>query len=1623
MLDDHCHYSYDDSAYTGKLSGVQPTAVSLAWILNRLPEQERAIVARVGSTVGIRPSGLGVVAALLEIRRDLELLQQHTTLPFANWVAVFATASDAIRRHTPIDAAADAKVAASTGSSTVRSCLAEPGQSYSRTHETGLRILRALIFIQHFSQGAAITTSSARTLLGWLNAKQPLRLDTIADYGEIGALENLRKKLCTDADTARLLTLAIRTLALPPIEVLPNRAAVNVTIARIEPADENDIAELSAMSETESRSKDSTPPDLLRWRMREARFASPMTFSGMAQSGRRTQPWELETLVPRIASGLAGPFSSECCASLLTLLTGVLPQHFSALTVTAGAGMVVDIEQARFGWNLDGFLRKHGSTDDSTSRYRASDRMIWVPLPQELATQLRTRAASGANTLLDLFPEGPDTLEKRTKAFLRQLSVTGHRLTLGRLSRSWGRYLLTHCHDENYASAIAADYTLGSAATFNYLSLRGSLVARILAAAYRSLGLTIAPESSPLPDVRSLRCPDDETVGTMFRTLLNEVLAAHDTLSTRSSPQELAGIQNLIAPRILALAAFFCLARPTSETTLTRSRIDLDDCTAHLVDKRVSLYLGSRLTPIPELVGAWLQFYLCWLRQLAYRLRNEEPRLAVRIHCTASAGVPEGTDVSPLLFTLNPTTRDLEPLGGENLRTLFEHYRIADNGGRHWCDRLFRDQAIDSATIAAVAGRAEPGQETFGARSLAVPERTLDHARAVLDAWLASAALPHPPAVTMRHWTPTEKRFTRYIPPLLSRPLAKALRGAGYETCPFPVGMQPMAARFRALRQVWVKHRIPSGIAGLALSLVIEDGAFHRDEILSAIDELRAGGMFAIEGKWGVDCCPKSLGLRRVRLSETTVRIAQDLFNEPTAPRDSHRYVAEIERELSAYLARLHMQFPGESCFDAVLDAAEVYYTKRLPGLLSAWGRGQIFTRTTRIETIARHAAGVREHTAAALGRRLVAQPRTDANKTIGELLASAAAAVSRGDADIAVLTEIRPKLERLAERFAADTYEGMFTAFAAHLARELATITTLRRYVQAAGPFLRRLEAELARGDSESLDDLDWPKLIGSHLQTVMADDECEPGPEHATINHFLRWQGIDARTYVRSGPPPSAYTYAERPSHSEVSAAIALLERHMSIIGDAFHRAALYLRIAAEHPNRSDAIAHLRYCDVHLDAMPHFSIVPEAGGALKTRNATRSLQLRDPHTVDALRDYLAVRRDEPGYSALGHVFSRPGASSVLDDLQTIQSLVELALGQTTGSAAIRPHDLRHQIITDRIAIALDPEHAWASTLEARQFVFRVAADSGHGDPLVSIENYLHDLDRARRQWLDHLNRDLRSERAPPFLSSITGIQEAAYRSRKRHGHVGEFSLSERATVHKQLAEAMPVKMQPAAMIAHAPELPPALPSVSSHNLRTRTAIALGIRFLDFPDEVAAMTASLAPNEWKSIDAQLEILERMRGSRIATTRRVDVRRFVCEVTERQLPAALAAWRGNRATLFAYMLQAISTVGNPLCSELDPTLLLDRSLTLILHEHGIAIALSTRDGDRHHDALLRVERAVHHGVTAVRAVAARNHRRGKRFKLIFGTSSEKVLHSSYLTFLVTVSLLADLIVSAAPAPQ
>lgn len=1325
----------------------------------------------VKNTLGLPQNGIGLVACIGTLIRDLKECANAGSV-YPEWEIAFHLLKTDL--ETINTESQDRILAGNNSSHQSKLLLSEFGNHLSKDSRLHIRQIRTKVFLHHVCRRRIIPERLGVLFSQLISGRNP-------QFKELGskltcdrkALISLRANYASESDAAQFLTsliTAIDTPVSPPPSVTPQQVAPIVkTSSKASPeiSDKNgceDTEHSDAADNQTDGKQETTSRDVIGDLLWETEHARPREFAGISNNWEFLQPQELEQGVREFACDLDGEFGRESLASLLAISTRTRPNGYRSIPLgeTASHSLWIDLESGHVVWKMEAVIDwQRWRKNRCAPRNRAPVR---IPLPVEVSSRLQALQTvnRSATNLSELFGGHLSALDASTMRYLKGKSNSSHHLTLGRLSSSLARYLLKICQDEAYAAVLGMDFRIGTPSNFNYASFRAGRINLILREAYSTLGLS-----------GSISCPVSIDVGARFlgamtdidkilQDSLQDALTTYEKVKKKHDVSSIATAHNTISRSMLRAMCICTGHRESDRHSFASHTIDLDLELALISDKAVSPYHHARFVPIPPIMVEWMKFYREWLAHVRYCYLRID-RYVSKYVDSILASTNKRAD-GPMFFSLSIDGK-IRGLKNADISDLFTSRGLEGNAGRHWVENILRESGSDSAVIMGWAGHSATGQEAYGYRSALDPFTVCDATRNAIKNHLDTLALPHPPSLKSRRPDRLIEHQHEFIPGGFAQKQDATIDDLlCLEKCPFDEMTLVHSRNFVDACRNWLSGKPDPSVGSIAISLVVNDGVINREELLGATEQTIWGKIQTDADEFFVDSTTPGLGIRRTWLSHFTIALTAQLEATKIT---ADALTANIEVHVATLLSTNGIEWNG-SPLDRILELARAFYSLRLPGVIRGWMFGDIHARTSRPETLARHRHNLVEHPCieSRARRNMARLDRSD--QFITDLIIQEADTTEYRGREVTRLKALHKALLEF-EDIALDT--GVLEVklrYAIYLAKTVDSPASVKRYYY---PLRRFIE-----DSCESIDrlgdvaEIDWEEPVNQFRDHWVAASENGQVPELTALNHFLRCFDIDLFTLKRCDPAASARRYTDYPSKDEISRAVERLPAISSLAAPRTSQAMLALETMASRFLRWFEVSRLRVGDVTNSELVFLVISHEAAGTHKSKNADRIHCDIDRDIASRLTSLASMRNQEFGNNQKTYMFCNPSNNRSVSQGDELRLNISDALWAVTGSDYISPHCSRRLVPIGLFKEFLRPSsRALKSPLVLRQFMYWLAGEIGHGDPLTTLAHYICDVDELRCQWVPHLLNESQLKPSTAFLASITGLPADTLRARTR--------------------------------------------------------------------------------------------------------------------------------------------------------------------------------------------------------------------------------------------------------------
>jgi integrase len=1212
--------------------------------------------------------------------------------------------------------------------------------------------IRGSLLAYHYFTGAIFPKQLARSLKAYFICKTQDTNEFASNLSlDVEDLLNLQTNFEADSAQFKFLTNTIKALQFFNKEITENDGPIN-TVTELEFQPSIGDHHLSTLPESAIQSAIKTN-NLLAYHLSQMEFISRKQNSGINNLYGHYHPQELAFEI-RNAYRIYSESPTE--VGLCYLLCFFLRVHVSRLNMLTfkdeGRGIWLDVERGQLCWNRATLM---GSKNEES--------IVRVPLPVELVKAIQSKQSPEHTNLSQIFKTPLKQLRKEVKAYPWKISKSSHKPFLTRLYSAYGRYVLNVCHDENYAAAITADFSIGVTSNFNYAVLKADRINQLCNRVYRELGFSGDFLSPLTADVGSKMGLQSDQAIELIKTHLNSAINAHRLVHNRSTLKDLENAHNQIVSAVVIILAAFLGLRKAREYSLVNHTIDLNAGLALLNDKGSTRYLSSRLVPLPSIVIEWLHFYKSWLHSLAGRLASMDKRLSRDIASLTSKTCTIGQ--IPLLFYIDG--RKVKSISSKHTSLFLKNTGFASNFGRHLIDKLIRDEA-GSVLINAFSGRASPGQEAYGERSGLSVSHACQQLREILDSKIEPLGLPTPPSRTFKPCKLKQHRPLGYRSVSWKRVVHKKI--AKYdERCPFHERTLLHRQYFEHIVEAWFSRQPTKNVGNLIISLVICDGVLHPDELACAADALLHGTIYLVGKSYFIDVNTDSLGIRRVQLSAITMALLSDLARSINEP------IIDVGLAVMPELTSLISGTPLSELplnLNKFLEIARDFYSVSLPGPIREWMAGRQHCRTLYPIAFARHQLNLSEKMQETQSH-FRQRSKLKGHSLIQDLLNQATNKQLERDSNENRLTALARALEDQWQLF-QNFHDFVLARYIHYLCTQcpgVGAASTVEKYYYIVKSLLAKVIESI--DDEDDLLEVDWESPLKNFLIAGSTDN-------NSAINYFFRLYGLPEIGRKGVDSAVASRRYIDTPSEDEIKRAILSLQNDKYTSWQ--QQSAAMLSLMSYVPLRAEDLIHLRAIDlVTLEEHTCIVITHAAGGTKKSSNGDRVIFLdqenaRALNRIKLQKLVLAPDTDREG------LFKSLDSDQPFGGVDKLLNQIDLALKDVSGSAQLSPHSLRGKVLNSRYAELLKPHPNISNVLQLRNCLYELSAEAGHADPNVTIKNYVHCFDTLRRQWIDYLVLD-KYHANPKFLSGLLGIKlDAATKKIQRNFALSKLKINDKS-------------------------------------------------------------------------------------------------------------------------------------------------------------------------------------------------------------------------------------------------
>ena len=1265
----------------------------------------KELMFRLQNVMQISKSSVGLLFASVQISNDWHKLSEFGLHP-GDWFMHLSCVIQNLKQDSDFET--DRLQAKTIKNPVLKLLLLTPSSKYNSTQKDWIFAMRGLVMIQAL---VANKKPSAQLIitLSKLFSKKP-EFENIADLN-LTAIREF-KSVNNQQDHEVFLSTLQKLVTKPWVDlenIVSSKSShliqTSASAVDVKPEEQKSPAIQTNSKDDEQENK----TDLINYITRIQQFLGEKQNVGIIERYEYVQKFEIELIVPEIVQDLKNSNVSKLAlATLLTFLLHCRPERFRLIAIhsTPDTTAWLDIYGGTFCWSLSALI-------ESNNKAKEDKTTVCISLPDEILHHLRRLYllnGEASKNLGELFNCDTKALDKECKRYLQGKSLTSHRSTLSRLESSYSRYVLSHTDDEVIAAAIGLDFCIGTTSNFNYCVIRGNKLTQVLESVYKNLGFSA--QISVMPnDVGSKIGLICDKVWELAESLSK---GAYDIISTLPKNLTFQSIQekhNNLSLAIGSLLVIFTGHRAAEAYTYSSHTVDLERKLCLVCDKRMNDYQRLRLVPIPTFICQWLELYFRWLESLKYRFSSLNKQLAFQVE----SAINSTRDKShPLFFTI--LNNKIQPFSSSDFSKFTKKFSLPTNCGRHFLDYLFREQGLDSAHIMALAGHANLGQEAFGPISLMSMIRVTDKTRAAIDESVAFRNLVAPPKFNPRQYDCSDLRFPRaqFKNLLADEYLMKDPRAA---QCPFHEETLESLNVLIKHSEKWRKANGEITLDDLIYALTLIDGIASQDELLAVLSQLLEGEVYVIDDRFFIDTVSKKLGVRRVWISFTTLLVAAAIVQGGEAN--------ALKNNLNKNAAKSFIQ--------SVIQSVAAHYSVYASGMLAAWVRGELCSRTTRYETLARHYFNCQEKSDFGFVESKRRKVLLDDN-LIRKAINRACDTNQNLGTNETRLKHLSAEIKELLDFQVEEMSVLMLAKFTQYLIGLQVAASTISRYYSVVRQFLDFFLDEV--DEYSQLAQINWDEIVKNWQQSERLD--AESGPEIAAVNHFLAF--VESNVKIKSALNDlnsPVMEYADFPSQNEICKAVESIQINSELDDAIKLKAKVMIGLLAQYALRPSEVRNIRHSDVYTGDPAHFVITSEAIGKVKTRNANRVLLLKDDQ-FSTKENLLKLCEFKTGFPEIAFLFGDNVDGSTLDGSQIIFDIVRNALSQVAGNS-VTIMSLRHFNVTRDVAAAIN--HAGMDAMHDRKVLSLVAARSGHGHARTSLQNYCCELDQQRHQfWRQHL-------------------------------------------------------------------------------------------------------------------------------------------------------------------------------------------------------------------------------------------------------------------------------------------
>ena len=1285
---------------------------------------DRELNARVQDVVQTSQSSLGLLFACAQISKDWNKLSE-SGLHLGDWCIHLNRLIKKLQLASDIET--DRQQAKSIKNPVLKLLSRIPSQNFNSNQKDWVLAIRGLVMLQALIANKKPSSQLIDSLTKLLAKK--IAYENIADLNLIAIKEYVTNNRQQDYE---FFVYTLQKFIIKPLLNLTDLIRPETRLPILTGTNLKNIEiSLTTLTQDSSNSQEDgetlNKKDLISYITYGQQFLGEKQNVGIIERYDYVQTFEIELIIPKIVEDLKDPNVSKLAlATLLTFFLHCRPKRFRLIAInsTQEATAWLDIYDGCFCWSLSALIERNKKDPDNKTS-------LCIPLPCEIVSYLRQlypQYQENPETLGDLFNCDLTELDAECKRYLRGKSLTSHRPTLSRLETSYSRYVLSLTNDEVYAAAIGLDFCIGTTSNFNYCVIRGKKLTQVLQSVYKNLGFS----------ERIFATQND--VGSRTGLIFNQVWELTESLSIRAYDiistvprnltfQNILEIHNHLTLTVSSLLVIFTGHRAAEAYTFSAQTVDLERKLCIICDKRVTDYQQVRLVPIPSLICQWLELYFRWLESLKYRLSTINKQLAFQVEAAINS---TSAHSHPLFFTI--LNNKIEPFSSRDFSKVTKNLNLPTNCGRHFLDYVLRDGGLDSAHIMAFEGHANLGQEAYGPISVMSLIQIADKTRDAIDESIHLRKLTPPPRFNPRQYDCSALRLPRikFTNLLTDKYEIKDERSA---QCPFhEKSLESLNALIKH-SQNWRKASGEITLSDLVYSLTLIDGVASQDELQEVVSQILEGQIYMLDKSLFVDTVTKILGVRRVWISFSTILIAAALAEDGDAK-------------------QLKLNFKNiafKSFYQSLIESVAAHYSAYSPGVLAAWVRGEVCSRTTRPGTLARHYFNCPEITNFGFTKFKRREVLLD-DYLIRKAINRACDSSQNIGTNETRLKHLSVEINELLD-FQIDEISTLVLAkFTLYLISIQIAVSTVSRYYSAVRQFLDCFLDELS--EFSQLTQINWSEIVKSWQQSKRLD--AESGPETAAVNHFLTFVDSDIKIKGSLHDLSSAVMeHADFPSQDEITKTFDCIEKNPGLDEAARLKAKVIIGLLAQYAMRPSEVRSIRLCDVYTGDQAHFVITSEAIGKVKTRNANRVLLLKDDQFYTR-ENLLRLYDFKTGLPDKAFLFGDDVDGSTLDGSQLLFNIVHDALQHIAGFN-VSIMSFRHFNVSREVGCAID--NAGMDALKDRKILSVIAANSGHGNASTTLQNYCCDLDRRRDKFWEQHRSNLKFGNPIPEIKERVGL------------------------------------------------------------------------------------------------------------------------------------------------------------------------------------------------------------------------------------------------------------------------